>query len=153
MDRPVPWRRLDVAHRVLCLIGPVSAAAMWGTARFLIPWAEARPWVTALFGRPCLLRSVTGVPCPFCGGTRSVVAAAGGAWLEALLLNPFGAVLMAIAPPIGLWLALCAATGRDLGFSATGGFLRRRVNGYVVLGSIAALWAFRVVTDCCLGVG
>jgi membrane-associated PAP2 superfamily phosphatase len=48
-------------------------------------------------GLPCPLRSVTGVPCPFCGLTTSVKAVlhadGHGAWAA----NPFGIVVVAFA--------------------------------------------------------
>ncbi|MEN2718840.1 DUF2752 domain-containing protein [Capnocytophaga sputigena] len=54
----------------------------------------------------CVIKNVTGYPCPSCGTTRSVVSFFEGHWLEALLINPLG-VLAAIAlVSIPLWL-LC----------------------------------------------
>jgi O-antigen ligase len=48
-------------------------------------------------GLPCPLRTVTGVPCPFCGLTTSVKAAlhldGHGAWAA----NPFGLLVVAFA--------------------------------------------------------
>ena len=41
----------------------------------------------------CLLKSVTGVPCPSCGSTRSVVSLLEGDFSEALSLNPIGYIL------------------------------------------------------------
>jgi hypothetical protein len=50
-------------------------------------------------GLPCPLRTVTGVPCPFCGMTTSVKATCHGHLLAAVSANPFGpvAVLVAVA--------------------------------------------------------
>ena len=36
----------------------------------------------------CPLRTLTGVPCPTCGGTRALVAAVRGEWFEAVGWNP-----------------------------------------------------------------
>ena len=75
-------------------------------------------------GAPCLLRTLTGIPCPFCGMTTSVVAALHFDPAAALAANPGGvAVVVAaiallvvrpvrlpvpvLAPPLvlaGLWL-------------------------------------------------
>jgi len=45
----------------------------------------------------CPLRLVTGVPCPFCGMTRSVVAAVHGDFVSSLVFNPGGIVIIALA--------------------------------------------------------
>ena len=44
-------------------------------------------WEGAM-GVPCLLRELTGIPCPTCYGTRALLAAATGHWLTALRFNP-----------------------------------------------------------------
>jgi Protein of unknown function (DUF2752) len=45
----------------------------------------------------CPLRSTTGIPCPFCGMTRAVVAAVHGDMLKSLAFNPAGILIVAIA--------------------------------------------------------
>jgi len=45
----------------------------------------------------CPLRSLTGVPCPFCGMTRAVVAAAHGHLSASLAFNPAGILVLALA--------------------------------------------------------
>jgi hypothetical protein len=41
----------------------------------------------------CLLRAVTGVPCPFCGGTTAAVALGGGHVPAALAASPLAGVV------------------------------------------------------------
>ncbi len=45
---------------------------------------------------PCLVKHVTGIPCPSCGTTTAMVELVHGNILSSLLINPFG-VLMTIA--------------------------------------------------------
>jgi hypothetical protein len=45
----------------------------------------------------CPLRLATGIPCPFCGTTTSVLATMRGQPGEALAANPFGLLLIAAA--------------------------------------------------------
>jgi membrane-associated PAP2 superfamily phosphatase len=45
----------------------------------------------------CPLRAVTGIPCPFCGMTRAVIAAAHGHVGTSLAFNPGGMVVLALA--------------------------------------------------------
>lgn len=72
---------------------PVRAA---GAAMLAV--AAVLPVVPVSVGPPCLLRSITGLPCPFCGMTRSVTAAVHGDFARSLALTPAGllAVLTAI---------------------------------------------------------
>ena len=48
-------------------------------------------------GLPCPLRTITGVPCPLCGMTTSVVAAVHGNVADALAANPAGLALVVAA--------------------------------------------------------
>jgi hypothetical protein len=48
-------------------------------------------------GLPCPLRTITGVPCPLCGMTTSVVAAVHGNAADALAANPAGIALVLAA--------------------------------------------------------
>src|SRR6185436_12413139 len=62
--------------------GLVGVAALW-------PVLPVHP------GFACPMRTLTGIPCPFCGMTRSVVAAAHGHLLESLAFNPLGIAVLA----------------------------------------------------------
>ncbi|MBM3720118.1 MAG: DUF2752 domain-containing protein [Actinobacteria bacterium] len=52
----------------------------------------------------CIFRNLTGLPCPFCGSTRSVGQILQGDFIEALAFNPIGflvaalIVIMTVAP-------------------------------------------------------
>lgn len=64
--------------------GMVAIAAAW-------PILPIHPAVA------CPLRSATGVPCPLCGITRAVVAAAHGHVGASLAFNPAGVVVLLVA--------------------------------------------------------
>ena len=64
--------------------GIVAIAAVWPILPFHPPIA-------------CPLRSLTGVPCPFCGMTRAVVAAVHGHVGASLAFNPGGIVVLVLA--------------------------------------------------------
>ena len=66
-------------------------------------------WEGAM-GVPCLLRELTGIPCPTCYGTRALLAAATGHWLTALRFNP----LVGLGG-IGLFIYLPWAAGTVIG--------------------------------------
>ena len=63
----------------------------------ILALAAVRPYVGGGgAGVPCPLRSLTGVPCPFCGMTRGVTAAVRGNVFDAVVLNP-GSLLLVLA--------------------------------------------------------
>jgi Protein of unknown function (DUF2752) len=54
--------------------------------------------------RVCIIKNVTGYPCPSCGTTRAVLLLMEGKIIESLLLNPFGilvAIIMTVSP---IWI-------------------------------------------------
>jgi hypothetical protein len=78
----------------------------------------------------CPLRASTGIPCPFCGMTRAVVAAVHGHVMESLRFNP-GGVFVAV-------LALAVL----LGFRFER--VRLRAWPWLLVALTAALWAWNV---------
>lgn len=52
----------------------------------------------------CLMRDITGVPCPSCGITRSVTTLAQGQLAEALWWNPLGLLMFASMITFPAWI-------------------------------------------------
>lgn len=55
-------------------------------------------------GRPatfCVLRAVTGIPCPFCGGTTAAVHLGHGDFTGALAASPLAVAMIAAIPFVG----------------------------------------------------
>ena len=44
----------------------------------------------------CLVKHVTGIPCPSCGTTTAMIEFIHGNFLSSLLINPFGLLMMAV---------------------------------------------------------
>lgn len=59
--------------------------------------AAVRPLLPATLGPPCPLRTVTGIPCPFCGMTRGVTALVHGHVSAAFGYNPGAFLVVATA--------------------------------------------------------
>lgn len=52
----------------------------------------------------CLIKSVTGLPCPSCGSTRSVLSIAHGDIITAMLWNPIGIFLVLLMLILPVWI-------------------------------------------------
>ena len=52
----------------------------------------------------CLIKQGTGMPCPSCGSTRSVVSLLHGDLLHALYLNPLGIIVLLVMLVAPLWI-------------------------------------------------
>ena len=52
----------------------------------------------------CLFRQLTGIPCPSCGSTRSVLSLLHGDLIGALIWNPFGLILILIMAISPVWI-------------------------------------------------
>lgn len=86
------WR---LQHPVPAVVARVAAvvAVVLATATVHLP------------GRPptfCLLRAVTGVPCPFCGGTTAAVHLGHGDLMGALSASPLAVILIILLPFLGV---------------------------------------------------
>ncbi|HQR47294.1 MAG TPA: DUF2752 domain-containing protein [Thermoanaerobaculia bacterium] len=63
---------------------------------------------------PCFFHSVTGLPCPTCGGTRAALALLEGDVALALHLNPLVTAALALLVGGGLLAGLVALAGRGV---------------------------------------
>jgi Protein of unknown function (DUF2752) len=130
--RALAWRPVSTAER-LGLTGLAAAGA-----------AFAYPAVSRATGLqvPCLLRLVTGVPCPLCGMTTAATSLAAGEPAAALVVNPFVFVLAAFTAAMAVLIA-----ARALGLAgppARWSPARRRAAWAVVAVLAAASWAFQL---------
>lgn len=52
----------------------------------------------------CLFKNVTGVPCPSCGSSRSTLEILSGNLKNALIINPFGYIILSGLIILPLWI-------------------------------------------------
>jgi hypothetical protein len=90
--------------------------------------AAVRPLLPVTIGPPCPLRTVTGVPCPFCGMTRGVTSIVHGQVSAAFWYNPGAFLVVAMA------VVLLVAWR----------WQRVRIPMWAVFVFFAALWAFQL---------
>lgn len=130
------WRRLAADEPDQELIWLCVSLASLLTAWF---------WLRLGFPVPrCTWHELTGVPCPSCGATRSVIALLRGKWTAALLMNPL-VFLAAIGVALfdiyaAVVLAVRAPRLRCDGLS------RRSANAIrvVVIAAIASNWVWLI---------
>ena len=56
--------------------------------------------------RVCIIKNVTGFPCPSCGTTRAVTLILEGKFIESLLLNPFGILVAVVMTIFPFWILI-----------------------------------------------
>jgi hypothetical protein len=86
---------------------------------------------------PCPFRAVTGLPCPFCGMTHSLLALGAGDMRESVELNPIGPAVLLLAG-VGLWGFGRAALARARVRLPRGALV-------LVLTALAAAWTLQLV--------
>ena len=61
----------------------------------------------------CFFKNISGLPCPSCGATRSLLLLLQGQLVQALLTNPIGIILALLMAVIPVWIAHDLFTGRN----------------------------------------
>lgn len=54
----------------------------------------------------CMIKNVTGVPCPSCGATRSVMSVVEGQFANAVHQNPLGIVIAFLMVALPVWIVV-----------------------------------------------
>lgn len=122
--------------------------ALWlGAVGLLAAWTF--PLWRAFYPIACPLKSIAGIPCAFCGGTRAVHAWAHGHLLESWLLNPLVAVGAAAATlylPYALFCVLTRAERRLrlTGFGAESSLMTRWSVRLAAAGVLLANWIYLI---------
>lgn len=118
-------------------------------ALILIACCAGYLWVlTAPKSEICLIKYVTGVPCPSCGSTRSVSALMEGDFLHALYINPLGlivATIMLIAP---LWIIFDLISKRASFYAFyknTENWLKNRPIAIILVALVLANWIWNIM--------
>jgi hypothetical protein len=71
----------------------------------------------------CVLRTVTGIPCPFCGGTTAAADLGNGQLAAALAASPLAIAVFALGPLLRVWRRPAWWANRHLRWAAIVGLL------------------------------
>ncbi len=95
----------------------------------------------------CIVRNVTGVPCPGCGTTRSVMHVLHGDMQDALMSNPLGLLAVAALSVLPLWIAVDLVRGRASlmhAYEMLNQQLARRAVLVVIVVLVICLWTWNI---------
>lgn len=95
----------------------------------------------------CLFSSLTGVPCPSCGMTRSVTSAAHGHWISSLQWHPLGILMflaMLVFPPWIAWDVLRRKNTFLIFYQKTEKFFQQKPVAIVSIFVILAIWVMNL---------
>lgn len=101
---------------------------------------QAVYWLGRPLGWVCEFRSRSGLPCPTCGMTRSVVLALHGEIARAWALSPGGVTAAAVVLAFAGALLLLAALRLTRPLAADGFQLRLRKAAFAGVGVVLAIW-------------
>jgi hypothetical protein len=96
----------------------------------------------------CLFKNVTGLPCPSCGSTRSVIALAEGDVKKSFFENPIGMLLASfilLGPPWIVWDYLSGKATFMHWYERAERFMRRRNVAIIMIGLVVANWIWNII--------
>jgi hypothetical protein len=96
----------------------------------------------------CLFKNVTGIACPSCGVTRSVLTLLDGNILEAAFINPLGLLAMLLLLVIPIWIMADLTLNKTslLGvYTKSEGFIRKKKFVYIPAFTLIAInWIWNI---------
>ncbi len=95
----------------------------------------------------CFIKHVSGIPCPSCGSTRSVLAILHGDVIGAFLWNPFGFILLAFLLLVPAWIIFDLFTRKNSFlhfYQQTEIFLKRRKVAWLAIAIVSANWIWNI---------
>jgi hypothetical protein len=98
----------------------------------------------------CMLKNITGIPCPACGTTRSVTSLAKGEFSKAFLINPLGylAAGMLILFPLIILLDIIQKKDRFYRlFHKADSFFKKRWIAIISILIILANWCWNIYKE------
>ncbi len=89
----------------------------------------------------CFFKNITGVPCPSCGNTRSVLTLIKGNFTDAVLINPLGLIIAFILLIFPFWLLYDTVYKKDTLYKSYLNFEKIVKNKYIATVLIVLLIA------------
>lgn len=99
---------------------------------------------------PCIFKWITGLPCPSCGATRSLMALVQGRFEVAFFLNPLGYFYLILALVFPVWLAIDLAFRKESLFSnylKFNSFFRNKWTAFPALALVLSIWIWNIIKN------
>ncbi|HPA36576.1 MAG TPA: DUF2752 domain-containing protein [Chitinophagales bacterium] len=98
-------------------------------------------------GSICVFKYMTGLPCPSCGATRSVLSLLHGNFTAAQRWNPLGYLFAAVLLMVPVWLFTDVVFKRSSLYQAVQyaeNIIKQKKNAFILLLIIAANWLWNI---------
>jgi hypothetical protein len=132
------WRRLappEIDHEALWLM-------VGGTSLCLLGVALATPGIQL---PRCVFKTITGLPCPTCGVTRTIIALSRGDLSRALFMNPLAAVACGAGVLYLLYAGIVLALGLPRLRPTVSSIGARRIR-IAAVATLAVNWAWLIAS-------
>ena len=96
---------------------------------------------------PCMFKNATGIPCPSCGSTRSVLLLSKGDLVGSMMLNPLGILLATGLLVVPVWILFDLVARKRSLHEAWLKFetqMKSRKFAAIILGLIALNWIWNI---------
>lgn len=132
-----PHIRLYIIVLVACLAG-----AGWLLVQYWSIWPH--------MGSVCMVKNVTGLPCPACGSSRAATLLLQGSPWHAITTNPIGVLLTCLLPFCLAWILRDLYTGKQdfyRFYRRMERFFQKRIVALVAILLVLANWAWNIAKD------
>jgi hypothetical protein len=95
----------------------------------------------------CIVKNVTGIPCPSCGATRSVLSIASGNVMDGMSHNPLGFVLLSVLLIAPFWLLFDWITQKEtlfLSYRKAEQLLKRKQYAIPLIALVLTNWVWNI---------
>src|ERR1017187_5550904 len=95
----------------------------------------------------CLMKTISGLPCPSCGTSRSLLALVNGDWKRSVFINPLGVIAAFLIGFVSAWMLSDLIQKKD---SLASAYLRvekllmRRQAALPLAGLVVANWIWNI---------
>jgi hypothetical protein len=96
----------------------------------------------------CMIKSITSVPCPSCGTSRSVIMIMEGNYFDALKMNPLGFIISCILLVCPVWIFADVMMRRNsflLFYQTIESFIRIKWVTILMIGLVAINWIWNIM--------
>lgn len=98
----------------------------------------------------CFIKKTTGLPCPSCGSTRSVLSIINGDFSKALLINPLGFFVSVIMIALPIWITIDICRKRKtlyIAYKKTENIIKKKSISSLLIAFILINWIWNIIKE------